>query len=209
MKLSCLALILLTLPTLATADCVTPEDLVTGIAFKRQDGRSGTAIAEGKAVLIDYAVASKTAWHDQRRTTIGIYDLDWSWTPTDEYYVGGGPGGSYTYRFAGRPPVPTPGTSWKTTVSVKESQDIGIRSGPVVTRYSYDVTYSFQDTAEAKLSGCTYTIQPVEATFTGQNGHYSRRWIYFPDLRFGLETRQIDHRSGQDRKLGLTALTKG
>ena len=164
----------------------------------------------GGARLVIGSTSSRAhAWHDQRRTTIGIYDLDWSWTPTDEYYVGGGPGGSYTYRFAGRPPVPTPGTSWKTTVSVKESQDIGIRSGPVVTRYSYDVTYSFQDTAEAKLSGCTYTIQPVEATFTGQNGHYSRRWIYFPDLGFGLETRQIDHRSGQDRKLGLTALTKG
>lgn len=207
MKFALLCLARAALPTFAAARCVTADDLVPGVTFKRQDGRSGLAKADGKTIEVDYAANSQTAWHDWRRTTLGIYDLAWGWTPTDEYYVGGGPGGSYTYKFAGKPPVPEARTSWKTTVSVVESQDIGIESGPIKTRYSFDVTYSFQDTKEANLSGCTYTILPVEATFTGKKGHYSRRWIYFPDLGFGLETRQTDHQTGEDRKLGLTALT--
>ena len=206
MKLRLLAL-LLSLPTLAAADCVTPEDLSTGIAFTRQDGRGGLAKADGKTIVVDYAVKSQTAWHDWRRTTLGLYELAWGWTPTDEYYVGGGPGGSYDYKFSGKPPVPTPGKTWSTTVRVTETQDNGTEFGPEKTRYSYDVTYSFQATKEVKLSGCPYTVLPVEATFTGPQGHYSRRWIYFPDLGFGLETRQIDHASGEDRKLGLTAMT--
>ena len=207
MKPYLIALALLALPGLAAADCVTRDDLATGVTFKRQDGRSGLVKADGKTIVIDYAVNSQTAWHDWRRTSYGVYDLAWGWTPTDEYYVGGGPGGSYDYKFAKKPPLPEPGKAWKSAVRVTESQDIGIESGPIITKYSHGVTYSFQDTKEVKLSGCTYTVMPVEATFTGSGAHYSRRWIYFPDLGFGLETRQTDHTTGEDRKLGLTALT--
>jgi len=197
MKFPLLALVLLALPSLAAARCVTADDLATGITFKRQDGRSGTVVADGRNLEVSYAANSKTAWQDDRRTTMGIYELTWAWTPTDEYYVGGGPGGSYSYKFASKPPVPETRKSWKTKVNVIESQDIGIESGPIRTRYSYDVTYSFQETAQAKLSGCTYTILPVEATFIGKSDHFTRRWIFFPDLGFGLETRFTDHTTGE------------
>jgi len=206
MKFAFLSLLLLALPGSAAARCVTAQDLATGITFKRQDGRSGTAVADGPTIKVNYAAGSKTAWEDDRQTRMGIYELTWSWTPTDEYYVGGGPGGDFSYKLSGKPPLPKPGTSWKTRISVLQTQDIGIESGPIKTRYSYDVIYSFQDTAQAKLSGCSYTILPVEATFTGSGTHFTRRWIYFPDLGFGLETRMTDHTTGQDRKLGLTAL---
>ena len=191
----------------ALADCVTKDDLAVGVAFKRQDGRKGEIVSTGKGFAIKYAADSKTAWQDDRDSLMGIYDTTWSWTPTDEYYVGGGPGGYYSFKFSGKPPVPEAGGSWKTNVSVMETQDNGTENGPETFRYTLKVTYSFQDTKEAKLSGCTYTIQPVEATFTGKNTHLTRRWIYFPDLGFGLETRVTDHQGGEDRKLGLTALT--
>lgn len=207
MKFPLFALFVLSLPTLSAADCVTADDLATGISFTRQDGRSGLVQSDGKTIVVDYAVNSQTAWHDWRRTVYGVYDIGWGWTPTDDYYVGGGPGGSYDYKFARKPPVPEANDGWTTTVRVTETQDNGTEFGPEKSRYSYDVSYSFQEPKQVKLSGCPYTVLPVEATFTGSHGHYSRRWVYFPDLGFGLETRQTDHRTGETRTLGLTAMT--
>jgi hypothetical protein len=206
MRLTALFALLLT-ATPALADCVTKADLAVGVAFKRQDGRKGEIVATGKGFAIKYAADSKTAWQDDRDSLMGIYDTTWAWTPTDEYYVGGGPGGYYSFKYSGKPPVPEAGEAWKTTVNVSETQDNGTENGPETFHYKLKVTYSFQDTKEARLSGCTYTVQPVEATFTGKNTHLTRRWIYFPDLGFGLETRVTDHQGGEDRKLGLTALT--
>lgn len=207
MKARILALILTVLPGLSHARCVTADDLATGIAFKRQDGRTGLATAEGKKVKIDYATNPQGAWQDLRITDRGIYEASWGWTPTEEYYVGGGPGGAYQYSIQGKPPEPAAGKSWETTIRVKESHYDGTESGGDVLRYSVKALYSYQPVKEAKLSGCTYRIQPVEATFTGKGVHQTRRWIYFPDLGFGLETRFTDHGTGEDRKLGLTALT--
>jgi hypothetical protein len=206
MRLTALFALMLT-ATPALADCVTKDDLAKGVSFKRQDGRLGVVKSEGKSLAINYAANSQTAWQDERNSLMGIYDTTWAWTPTDEYYVGGGPGGGYSFKFSGKPPVPEAGSSWKSTISVTETQDNGTENGPEEFTYKLKVTYSYQDTKEAKLSGCTYTIQPVEATFTGKNTHLTRRWIYFPDLGFGLETRVTDHQGGDDRKLGLTALT--
>lgn len=206
MRAFLLTLTLATLPGLASARCVKPEDLATGIAFKRQDGRTGLATASGKEVSIDYATNAKGAWTDRRKALRGIYETEWNSTPTEDYYVGGGPGGLFTYRLAGKPPVPKAGATWATRIKVTLSVDNGTEHGPEVTRSAVEATYSFQPVSEAKLSGCTYRIQPVEAVFLGKDSHATHRWIYFPDLGFGLETRVTDHRTGEDRKLGLTAL---
>jgi len=200
--------LLLCLPTLAGADCVTPDDLATGIAFKRQDGRTGLAKSDGTGVTIDYATSQTSDWTDLRKTDRGIYEKTWAYMPSDAMFVGPGPGGGYAYSLQGKPPDPTAGTIWKTRVKVSASNDDGTESGGKTARYSLQATYSYQAVKEAKLSGCTYRVQPVEATFTSPGHHETRRWIYFPDLGFGLETRFTDHTTGEDRKLGLTALTQ-
>ncbi len=205
----CFALLLST-PAFAApafADCVTKDDLARGVAFKRQDGRAGLIKAKGKTFEINYAVGSKTAWLDERDAVMGIYETAWAYTPTDDHYVGGGPGGLYAYKFVKKPPVPAEGTAWQSKIKVTETQDNGTEFGPEVSKTSIAVVYSFQPIKEAQLSGCPYRIMPVEATFTGENTHLTQRWIYFPDLGFGLETRVTVHNSGDDRKLGLTALT--
>ena len=207
MKILVFTAALALLPGLVHARCVTAADLASGIAFKRQDGRSGLAQADGKGVTVDYATNATGAWQDLRQTDRGIYEASWAWTPTEEYYVGGGPGGGWQYGLQGEPPEPAPGESWTTSIRVRESHYDGTESGGPVLKYTLKAVYSYQAVKEAKLSGCTYRILPVEATFTGKNTHFTRRWIYFPDLGFGLETRVTDHQGGDDRKLGLTALT--
>ncbi len=201
-----LALFVSALPGLAAARCVTAEDLATGITFKRQDGRGGLVSGTPQSVKIDYAAPAKGSWTDKRTAQRGIYETAQDYFPSDVPYVGGGPGGDFTYSLSGKPPVPTAGKTWKTRVKVTMTKDYGTEAGPQKTYGALDAVYSFQPITEAKLSGCTYRIQPVEATFTNAINHYTQRWIYFPDLGFGLETRVTDHKAGTDTKLGLTAL---
>lgn len=207
MKAVVFTVFLTLLPAAALADCVTAADLATGVLFKRQDGRAELASGAGAEVAINYAATSQTAWTDKRTTQRGLYEQSWVWTPTDDYYVGGGPGASYDYRLSGQPPLPVAGQTWQARVSVKTHTDDGTENGARTQRSAMDVTYRFLAETTAKLSGCTYKIMPVEADFTAKNTSFTKRWIYFPDLGFGLETRVSNHLTGEDRKLGLTALT--
>ena len=100
MRLTALFALMLT-ATPALADCVTPDSLARGVSFKRQDGHKGTIHFDSKDFAINYAADSKTAWEDERDSHLGIYDTAWTWTPTDEYVVGGGPGGYYSFKFSG------------------------------------------------------------------------------------------------------------
>lgn len=202
-------LILLLTASPAAADCVTAADLASGIAFKRQDGRSGWAQADGAVVNIDYASDPRNDWGDSRKARLGIYESLWSWYPSDEAVMGQGPGAGYVYKLAGQPPALTPGMAWASRVKMTETTDNGSEKGRESLSYTLRVSYTSLAVKTAKLSGCTYDVVPVEAHFTGDHTDLTRRWVYFPDLGFGLETRVTNHLTGEDRKLGLTALRKG
>lgn len=206
MKSVLLALALGAMPVVGAAECLKADSLAKGVSFSRADGRKGFAAMEGAELFIDYAVGSKTAWFDQRRAQLGIYETEWNSVPTDAYFVGGGPGGRFTYRFSGNPPVPAAGKTWSTKVYEKRSQEVGLESGPEVSRATYAVTYRFLPPVRADFSGCTYVAQPVEARFKAGTTDLTRRWIYFPELGFGLETRLTDNMTGEVRNLGLTAM---
>ena len=195
----------------ALAECVTPASLANGVSFTRQDGRQGLIHTEGKRFAIDYAVNSNTAWQDKRESWLGIYDAEWTWVPTDTYQAEGGPGGTFSYRFATQPPMPQAGTTWDTTVTERGAQAVRFKLGPVAIsqrdRTSYSVNYRFMAEATAKLSGCSYRVQTVEAVFRNKTTDLTRRWVYFPDLGFGLETQVVDRKGDASRDLGLTSLT--
>ncbi|GLS85774.1 hypothetical protein GCM10010873_07480 [Cypionkella aquatica] len=203
------ALLLTALP--AAAECVTPANLAKGVSFTRDDGRQGLIRSEDKRFAIDYAVNSNTAWADKRQSWLGIYDAEWTWVPTDTYQAEGGPGGTYSYRFATKPPMPAAGTTWDTTVTERGAQAVRFKLGPVAIsqrdRTSYTVNYRFMAETAAKISGCTYRVMPIEAIFKNQTTDLTRRWIYFPDLGFGLETQVTDRKGATSRALGLTSLT--
>lgn len=206
MRITAITLLLAALPAIASARCVTADDLAQGITFKREDGRTGLIQAKDGALVVNYATNPKGAWQDLRVTERGIYEISRASTPTEDYIVGGGPGGYFTYKRSGTPPEPMPGKIWKTKVSQKLATDDGTEFGSKVARSSYQATYSFLPVTEAKLSGCTYRIQPVEVQYKASNTDNMQRFIYFPDLGFGLETRTVNHKNGEDVQLGLTAL---
>ena len=203
MFLRTLALALLLSP-MAQAACLDATSIPKGVVFTRADGRSGIARASGGGIEINYAAKENFPWADHRQTTAGIFENAWTYAPTEEWIVGGGPGGTFEYRRSGKDPEPTPGTTWSTTIRLTFSHDNGTEYGPDITRSRTKATYSFLDAQEVTLSGCKYTAIPVELRGTGAK--LVRRWMYFPDLGFGLETRMTDPETGHDLKLGLTAM---
>lgn len=179
----------------AAARCVTAADLDSGIAFQREDGRTGLAVRDGKFVRIDYATGAD-AWLDQRVMAHGLYevqaDFHFNALPT----VGGG-SPHFTWTYAGRIPLPKPGKTWTTSVSERRHEDIGTERTPPDQQRQDEVTFSFLDAMQVTLSGCPYTVVPVE-TAAGQ------RWLYFSDLGFAIETRRAEE--GQRGLLSFTPI---
>jgi hypothetical protein len=182
MKHALIALLLAS-PAAATA-CVTANDLATGVIFTREDGRSGFAITEGRDIRIVYS-AMNDDWTDTRLSRMGVYDR-WAEFHFDPLPTVGGGYPQYEWTYARRLPTPTPGKSFKTRVTQTRSEDIGTRVTPPPVSTKYEATYTFLEARQATLSDCPYTVVPVEAAYSDGT---TQRYLYFPDLGFGLETR--------------------
>ena len=191
---ACLAL----LPFAAAAECLTADSVKSGVVFKRADGRAGRVVAKEGGIFVDYATG-KGLWTDQRQTHLGIYELHSVWFYSDEELIGTG-STSQTWEFRGKPPLPKAGESWKTRIKDYTVQSNSSEQGYQDWSGKFDAVYAFLPEMEAKLSGCTYRAIPVEATFLGENGGFTQRWLFFPDLGFGLETKR------DGKGIGLTAL---
>lgn len=194
---ACLALT----PSIAAADCLTADSVTSGVSFTRADGRVGRVVAKDGGIFVDYA-AGKGLWTDERQTLLGIYETRSVTYFSDEALIGSGDT-SQTWDFRGKPPVPQAGESWKTRIKEYSVTSNSSEQGYADWSGKFDAVYSFLPEQEVKLSGCTYRVVPVEATFLGETGGFSQRWLYFPDLGFGLETK----RNGEGN--GLTALRAG
>lgn len=198
MRHAILAACLTLLPLGALAECVTADSLAKGVSFKRADGRAGRVVARDGGIYVDYA-AGKGLWTDERQTLLGIYETNTTSFFSDEELIGSGDT-RQTWKLRGKPPVPKAGESWKTRISADAVTDNSSEQGYQEWSGKFDAVYTFLPEMEAKLSGCTYRAIPVEATFLGEDGGFTRRWLYFADLGFGLETK----RDGTGN--GLTAL---
>jgi hypothetical protein len=194
----------------ALAACLDANSIDAGVTFRRADGRSGTAIRQGKAIRIDYAAGDRQ-WVDTRVARLGIFDQSGEVfrapLAEGEAMVGGGVV-SYVWKHGATPPEPAPGTDWTTTLRETTQEEVGLEAGPEKTRRTYQVSYSFLEARQVTLSGCSYATLSVEATYAAPDIRFVRRWVYFPELGFALETRSTDPRgyTRGGRKIGLTAL---
>jgi hypothetical protein len=203
-SLSALVLSLAVLsPAMAEARCVEAGDLRAGITFKRQDGRLGL-VRSGKdrgVVVVDYDSASGVS-RDMRRSLWGVYE-------TRTTLQGKGGETVISWKFEPRPQEPQAGGGWAGTVregrrgagegsqlpgfgALEKDEIEAVRKGARILR----VSYSFLPERVVKLSGCKYRVVPVEAVFAGAGQGFSRRWVYFTDLGFGLETRRDGEANG-------------
>jgi hypothetical protein len=177
-----------------------PVDLVVGISFTRKDGSRGVARREGDGIVfIDY-VTNRGAWLDRRRVRNGVFEISRVVEESEEPVVGNS-APDYAWTFSRKLIDPADGATWSGRVKEVVEVTISDEKGTVERqRTSWSASYRCFDPREVTLSGCSYRVLTVEASFSGENGDRSQRWVYFTDLGLGLETRR-DGRSN-----GLTAL---
>lgn len=198
-----LALSALAAPALirpAQAACSRP-DLAKGIVFKREDGSRGLARSEGGGVVsIDY-VTNRGAWLDRRRVKNGVFEVSRLVEESEEPVVGAS-APEYTWTYSPKIRMPEEGMTWAGTVKEVVEVTISDERGTVDRRKRrWDASYRCFDAREVKLSGCSYQALAVEAAFSGDGQTRSQRWVYFPELGLGLETK----RNGKGN--GIVALT--
>lgn len=191
-----IALLIIAFAAGPAAACVTPQDLVAGISFARKDGHSGTIRQAGGDLLIDYA-AEDGVRVDTRRTRLGIYELQSDLLPIDEIEPGTNVTGT-ARKFRGDLAMPVAGGTTELSIRETRTDYAPGPDGSQKTRLRLNVTYRFLETAVTEIGGCRYTVLPVEAEFSGDY-HQKQRWIYFPDLGFGLETGRDGSKNGLTR----------
>jgi hypothetical protein len=195
-SLAALAAPALIRPTMAACK---PVDLGKGIGFARKDGSKGVAQREGDVVRIDY-VTNRGAWTDIRRAKNGVFEVSRTVEENEEPMVGAS-APTYSWSYSPKIITPTDGATW--SGRVKETVEVTISDENATVerrRTRWQAIYRCFEPRPVSLSGCTYQALTVEAVFSGDNGGYSQRWVYFPEIGLGLETR----RDGVSN--GLTAL---
>ncbi len=198
-----LALSALAAPALirpAMADCIRP-DLDKGISFKRQDGSRGLARREGSGVVaIDY-VTNRGDWLDRRRVKNGVFEVGRT-VLESELPVVGASAPDYTWTYSPKIIEPEAGAVWNGRIKERVEFTISDARGTVERqRRRWEASYRFFDPRDVTLSGCSYRALTAEAVWTGDGDTISQRWVYFPELGLGLETK----RNGKAN--GITALT--
>jgi hypothetical protein len=172
-----------------------PVNLGAGIAFSRKDGSKGVAKAEGDAVRIDY-VTNRGAWTDIRRAKNGVFETSRTVEESVEPMVGAS-APTYSWTYSPKIITPADGATW--SGRVKETVEVTISDENATVerrRTRWQAIYRCFEPREVTLSGCTYKALTVEAAFSGDNGGYSQRWVYFPELGLGLETRRNEVSNG-------------
>jgi hypothetical protein len=172
--------------------CTSFAELERGIVFKRKDGSQGLARRESDGtVVIDY-VNNQGDRTDRRKVVQGVFET-WRKYADSEYPVVGSAPPEFSWKFSPKPVVPEAGRSWSGKVSeVRHDVGYGAYMKEIHSRVrtTWKARYSFLETGDAIFSGCHYMTLPVEAVFTGEQGTRTQRWIYFPQLGFGIETKR-------------------
>lgn len=189
-------------PALAEA---TYPDLNKGISFKRQDGSRGLARRESDGrVVIDY-VTNRGDWIDKRHVVNGVFETYRELSESEYPIVGSSPP-EWFWKYNPKTKEPRAGEVWagrvaETTDTVSYGEEMKAYHNRGKSKWTAE--YRFLENKDAKISGFTYATLAVEAVFSGAGGTRSQRFIYFPKLYLGIETKRDGVANGIT---GLTAV---
>ena len=167
------------------ADCITPDQVKTGLHVEYQSG-AGVEVRLLPNGLIELRELDRAEGGGDLRylSRFGVYDLEASLAAdgdnATEHRV--------IYDYGGLP-LPEPasgGTAWV---------------GPVTVRFpdgqteAQTAAYVFGSDQSVDLGGCSYDAVTVDATFLRTNGWEGQKFLFFPDLGFAT----LVGRSGPDQ----------
>lgn len=102
--------------------------------------------------------------------------------------------------YSAQPPVPVPGGNWSASGTTKGTL------GGQERAWEFSVTYTFDPEKTVTLSGCRYRSIGVNGTFHSGKDDWTGRWVFFPDLAVGVQTRGMDSRTGESWANGMVGL---
>jgi hypothetical protein len=183
----------------AFADCVTKDDLKTGITFKLQDGNNWRAqTAGGHNVRFNLTNPPKGTT-DTYQARYGVYFGDSRHEvekPSDDFWS------SVEIKWAKTPPEPREDTTWNSSYKSNEIQKVLSSDN----WRKHKAEFRFLPAREEELDGCIYDVVAVEVVYSGGMSNYSERFAYFPEIGTGIRTLKRYDTSGREERSGILSM---
>ena len=150
-------------------------------------------------------VTNRGGWIDKRHVVDGVFETYRELNDNEGELVGSSPP-EWFWKYSPKTKEPRAGEVWAGRVA--ETTDT-VTYGDEMKAYhnrgksKWTAEYRFLENKDAKISGFTYATVAVEAVFSGAGGTRSLRFIYFPKLYLGIETKRDGVANGIT---GLTAV---
>lgn len=175
------------------ADCVTFDSVTKGVTVTHADGSVWTVRRGARnAIRMDQTNATGV-YAKYIEGPYGVY-------PTES--TRNGIGGTAEYTYAKAPPEPGIGMGWTSNIKVNDIPHYDTARQDW-RRGKARVTAS--DLREVTLSGCSYQVMGVDVAMTVEDRVTVFHYAYFPDLRFGTQTRVI-YDGGTKVEAGIVAM---
>jgi hypothetical protein len=189
----------------ALAECLTKDDVANtevAVALKAGDEWRITRVDEGVQAEYRDQYGEPLRW---QMTLHGVYPRFEQQSPSvDPASANTTPYPAATWEmetvYDQDPTAPVAGGNFATT---------GVASGNfdgVKRTWAFSVAYSFDPEKTVTLSGCRYRTIGVNGNFNSGPANWAGRWVYFPDLEVGIQTKGKDSRTGEAWVNGIIGL---
>jgi hypothetical protein len=187
-----LILVLALLATPAAADCIPFKAMKKGIEVTLQDGSRWLARIGARDVVRIDQTNHDGAFAQFAEGPFGVFPTQSSRNSIGSISI---------IDYAKAPPQPHSTLNW--TANARLTYDSQNGASDVTQKVKVQATGSNFRTA--KVSGCDYQVLNIDLAITTKSGTYTLRHAYFPELRFGIQTR-LTSVTGEETKTGITAM---
>lgn len=160
----------------AFGGCLVAQDLLKGVQVKLQDGSIWHLQRGAHDMIRADQTNAKGSYARYVIARLGVY-------PVESTRNGQGEMSEYTY--IRTPPLPEAGLDWTSNVRAVITPVGGAPNAR--WREKVHVTVGAQEQAE--ISGCLYRVLQIDMGHLGSPNPTVQHFTYFPDLRFGIQTR--------------------
>ena len=175
------------------ADCVTFDSVAKGFTVKQADGSIWTVRRGARNGIRMDQTNAEGVYAKYVEGPYGIY-------PTES--TRNGIGGTAEYVYAKAPPEPSLTMDWTSNYKVN---DIPYYDTSRQDWRKGKAHVTAADLREVTISGCPYRVMGVDVAKTANGRTTVVHCAYFPDLRFGTQTR-ITYDGGTVEEAGIVAM---
>ena len=177
----------------AGAGCLTEESFLKGVQVKLQDGSHWHVQRGAHDMIRADQTNAEGSYARYVVARFGVY-------PAESTRNGQGEMSEYTYQR--RPPEPVAGMDWTSNARAVVTPVGGAPSA----RWREKVHVTVGALQQTEISGCTYGVLEMDMGHLGGPNPTVQHFTYFPDLRFGIQTR-ITYRADTVKKSAILAMT--